>query len=192
MTRTVALAGLAVALGLFALGILSPMMIVHPGFGGHTALVDYLFDDLTAPRAISLWGGLGALWTQGAIGLALLLGLFSLGLPGLKFVVCLHASLGRHQRWLMAVVHTVGFLSMAEVVFVAVFALTLKALPGGTRLETAGGLWIYALSVLLLSAVTAMLHRQGVASDQKGHAETDEHHRPGRGQGVVHEEVDLE
>lgn len=192
MTRTAALGALAVALGLFVLGILSPMMIVHPGFGSHTALVDYLFEDLTAPRPISLWGGLGALWTQGAIGLALLLGLFSIGLPGLKFIVCLQATLGRHQRGLIAVVHTVGFLSMAEVVFVAVFALTLKALPGGTQLETAGGLWIYALSVVLLSAVTALLHREVAVSDQIGRAEADQHDGAGLGQGVVHEEVDLE
>jgi len=159
--RAAALAGLAVALGLFILGILSPMMVVHPGFGDHTALVTYLFSDLTAPRPISLWGGLFALWRQDATGLALLLGAFSLGLPGLKFVVCSLAALGRRRRGLIAVVHTLGFLSMAEVVFVAVFALTLKSLPGGTHLETGAGLWIYAFSVLLLSAVTALLHREG-------------------------------
>ena len=151
---------LALALGLFILGILQPMMIIHPGFGDHSNLVAYLYPELSAPRVVTLWGGLQDLWQQGSVGLACLLGLFSLVLPGVKFTACLLAISGRHVRLLVRFVHAFGYMSMAEVVFVSVLALTLKSLPGGTHVERGVGLWIFFASVLLLSAITAWLHRR--------------------------------
>jgi hypothetical protein len=151
---------LAVALGLYVLGIVKPMMIIHPGFGEHTSLIGYLNPEMTTPRVITLWQGLEDLWRQGAAGLACLLGVFSLGLPGLKFSVCFLSLVGRHSKPLVRFVHVFGFMSMAEVVFVSVFALTLKSLPGGTYVEQGSGLWLFFVSVLLLSAVTAGLHHE--------------------------------
>ncbi len=154
------------SLGLFCAGILAPMMIIHPGFGDHTDLVGYLFPELVAPRSVNLLGGVLDLVEQGAWLLAGLLGLFSLGLPCAKFFVCAQALDGRQKPAHLKFIHTFGFLSMAEVVFVSVLAVTLKHLPGGTHVERGWGLWCYLISVVLLSVVTVRLygeHARGVS-----------------------------
>ena len=149
---------LILALGLFIAGVLLPMMVIHPGFGDHTDLVGLLFPEMTSPRSVSLLGGVIDLIDEGAWVLAALLGTFSLGLPGLKFMVCAQALDGRQRESHLAFIHTFGFMSMAEVVFVSVIAVTLKHLPGGTMVERGIGLWCYLVSVLLLSALTARLY----------------------------------
>lgn len=146
------------ALALFGAGVLWPMMIIHPAFGDHTDLVGILFPEMVEPRAVTLLGGIFDLINEGAWVLAGLLGLFSLGLPALKFFVCAQAIDGRERPAHLAFVHTVGFMSMAEVVFVSVLAVTLKHLPGGTHVERGIGLWCYLASVLLLSLVTLRLY----------------------------------
>ena len=151
-------AGLAIGLGLYALSLSAPLMVVHPGFGAHTELINHLFPDLGASRAITLWGGLVDLWVSGAIDLALLLGVFSVLFPCLKFAVCTLTLMGAPRRLFLRFFHTFGILSMGEVVFVAVFALTLKSLPGGTSVEAGWGLGIFCVSVVILSVVTAALH----------------------------------
>ena len=156
--RLLELATLLTSLGLFIAGVLLPMMIIHPGFGDHTDLVAYLYPEMTAPRSVALLEGVMDLIDEGAWLLAGLLGVFSLGLPGLKFFVCGQALDGRRRPAHLAFIHTVGFMSMAEVVFVSVLAVTLKHLPGGTHVGRGPGLWCYLASVLLLSALTTRLY----------------------------------
>jgi uncharacterized paraquat-inducible protein A len=156
--RPLEIATLLTSLGLFIAGVLLPMMIIHPGFGDHTDLVTYLYPEMTAPRSVALLEGVLDLISEGAWLLAGLLGLFSLGLPGLKFFICGQALDGRRRPSHLAFIHVVGFMSMAEVVFVAVLAVTLKHLPGGTHVGRGPGLWCYLGSVLLLSALTARLY----------------------------------
>ena len=156
--KALEISALLTSLGLFIAGVLLPMMIIHPGFGDHTDLVGYLYPEMTAPRSVALLEGVLDLVDDGAWLLAGLLGLFSLGLPGLKFIVCGQALDGYRRPSHLAFIHTVGFMSMAEVVFVSVLAVTLKHLPGGTHVERGVGLWCYLASVLLLSALTAHLY----------------------------------
>lgn len=157
---------LLLSLALFVAGLLLPMMIIHPGYGDHTDLVSVFMPELTEARPVSLLQGLSNLVDEGAWLLTLILGAFSLGLPGLKFFICAQAIDQRRRPSHLAFIHAVGFMSMAEVVFVSVLALTLKELPGGTEVERGDGLWCYLISVLLLSTLTALLYRD--ASQREG------------------------
>jgi len=155
---------LIVSLGLFVAGVLLPMMIIHPGYGDHSDLVAFFLPDLSAARPVSLLEGIIDLASEGAWALALILGLFSLVLPAMKFFICAQELDGKTRKAYLAFIHSVGFMSMAEVVFVSVLALTLKELPGGTEVTHGRGLWCYLLSVLLLSGLTAHLYM----SERKG------------------------
>ncbi len=160
-------ATLVISLGLFVAGVLLPMMIIHPGFGDHTDMVAFFMPELTTARPVALLEGIVDLIEDGAWLLAAVLAIFSLVLPAMKFFICAQEIDGRRRRAYLAFIHTVGFMSMAEVVFVSVLAVTLKHLPGGTAVERGPGLWCYLISVLLLSGLTARLYgsHQGAQED---------------------------
>ena len=61
-------------------------------------------------------------------------------------------------------VHSFGLLSVTEALVIALFALTLKELPGGTDVQIGYAFWVFMLSAVWSLALTRHLAIQADAN----------------------------
>jgi paraquat-inducible protein A len=111
---------------------------------------------------ISVISGLAVLWREAPV-LAVLVALFALVAPVAKGVLLAVVQFGGPRR-LLAPVHLLGRLAMADVFLIALYIVAAKGVGVG-RLETAWGLWLFTgcvLGSLLVAQLTELvLKRRG-------------------------------
>lgn len=137
------------ALGLFLLGVLSPIMTIEQF---------YLFED-----QFSVLTALNLLFDDGQAGLALLIGCFSLLLPLLKLLVLAraireYAESGQVTGTLLHWIHRYGRWSMLDVFVIAVLIVGFK-LSAFASIQLHLGLWAFAGGLLLMLVLTSVLQR---------------------------------
>lgn len=96
---------------------------------------------------ISVLSGLGVLWREGEVALALVVVLFALVAPIAKTIALALLHLSRAPMTWLPTVQLLGKLAMADVFLVAVYITLARGLSVG-RVETAWGLWLFTGCVL--------------------------------------------
>jgi paraquat-inducible protein A len=135
---------------LFAFGIMLPLVRFEKL---------YFFEDNPA-----LTGIISSLWTSGDHALAVLVALFSIVFPFVKMVAIAAEALspaGANKRWFARLVPFLSKWSMMDVMLVAVVIAAAKT-SGLANAFTEAGLWCYAGSALIMSAVQWMVGRKRV------------------------------
>jgi len=108
---------------------------------------------------ISILSGLGALWEDGEIALALLVGFFALLTPMAKTIALALVHLSKAPAAIMPAVQLLGKLAMADVFLIAVYITLAKGIAVG-RLETAWGLWLFTGCVLASFVISILTARE--------------------------------
>lgn len=158
----------AVCLGL---GIFGPCVAISPGFGEYSPMVRLLKPDLTVTTQFSLFQSIGQLAKGGHGFLAVVVFLFSVAFPLGKLTVFWVSVLECHrpsrvQRGLRAA-DRLGKFSMADVFVIALLVVTIKGLPGGTRVSLGWGFWCFSAAVLL-SLVIPLCLKMRLAEGSRG------------------------
>lgn len=140
---------LILATVVFAIGIWAPML----------TLKKLIFMKST----FSVLSGISQLFGEGQYGLFVLITGFTLLLPALKMVVLFAALNGRReQEWQRRYVNWLSLLgkwSMLDVFVVAVLIASVK-LGSIASIEIHYGLYVFAVSVLLMMVSTHLIHRR--------------------------------
>lgn len=99
----------------------------------------------------SLLGIIAGLWSDGSVGLALVVGLFSLAFPIIKMAVAFDAAVGRADlpKW----ASMLSKWSMMDVLLVAIVIFAAKTSGLATAISQPG-IWLYGLSTLALAAAS--------------------------------------
>jgi hypothetical protein len=168
--RILSIVLLSVSCLAFGVALAAPIFSIEPGAGELTPWLRALKPEAMAQISQSLWGGIEILWKEGDLALAFLLGLFCLVLPFFKFVVMwsgvLRAGM-ESSRWGKAVAATAKY-SMVEILILAILALVVKGLPGGSSMNFEPAAWFFAASILLsLLAVEISRTRTSRGSGEK-------------------------
>ena len=131
---------------LLIVGMLAPALVIQPAFDQYTELVGALWPDATAPRVLTVAGGIDALFRHGSVALGCLLVVFSWFFPLVKLLTAVHVcwtlAPGEEPGLWARSLHFIGGLSLTEVVVLGLFALTLKQFPGGTEVDLGWGFWV--------------------------------------------------
>ncbi len=128
---------------LLAIGLVSPMITLTKLF--------------FSQHSFSVMGGIGQLFSDGQILIALIIGLFSVALPIIK-IGFLFLSLSEpqqspaHQRHLQ-MMHDYGRWAMLDVMVVAIIIVTVK-LGAIASIQVHSGLYIFGAAVLLIMLIT--------------------------------------
>lgn len=107
---------------------------------------------------ISVVTGLQALWEADPV-LALLVSFLALFAPYLKTIGLALVHFGLLRGRLLAVLHVLGRLAMADVFLIALYITVFKGIGLG-RLETAWGLYLFTFCILASLAITYMTERK--------------------------------
>lgn len=108
---------------------------------------------------ISILSGIASLWREEEVALALLVALLALVAPMAKTVLLALIHFRRAPDRLLPALEILGKLAMADVFLIAVYVTLAKGLAVG-RVETAWGLWLFTVCVLVSLAVSlATSHR---------------------------------
>lgn len=165
-TRRIALWMAHLSAVTFVFGVFSPSFTVRPSLGDPVvnALIRDVLPEFLEPQTFSLARGIWVLFADGETGLGLIITTFSVAFPTWKLVV-LHIVLmtqdtigsatGRHRAKLNLLSHFGGW-SMLDVFIVAVIVVGFKEFPSGTRVDREFGLFIFAVSILLCMASSAL------------------------------------
>lgn len=147
------------------LGIFAPCFTLNPGFGDYSPLIRILKPDLTHPSAFSLFSGIASIYHGGHAPLAIVVFTFSIVFPIAKLTVYWVAALDSpahpHFTRIVHAAHHLGKFSMVDVFVIALLVITIKGLPGGTRVELQWGFWCFCAAVILSLLIALMLHREG-------------------------------
>jgi len=150
---------------LLAVGLCAPSMTVTPRMAPVEGLARWL-GLVEEPKTYSILTGTWRLLTGGNAGIGALLLLFSVLFPVAKLVVlraCLaDVARGRPPDPLFRATERMSKFSMADVLVVAILAVTSKSYPGGTTVDVRWGLYAFAAAALLsvtVSLGTARLAR---------------------------------
>ena len=140
-------------------GLAAPMLVLIPGSGDLTAWVKALKPDLMAPVSYSLIGGIAQLGRDHDWALLIILGLFCLVLPLLKFFIiwadALDTGLG-DSFWAKAIKAS-GRYAMLEVFVLAILVVVVKGVPGGSKMVLAPSAWLFTASIFLSLLAAAFL-----------------------------------
>jgi paraquat-inducible protein A len=96
--------------------------------------------------AISVMTGITSLWSEDIL-LALVVALFALVAPLAKTLALALVQFGHASPRLLAVVHALGRLAMADIFLVALYIVVAKGVGVG-RLETGWGLYLFTACIL--------------------------------------------
>lgn len=148
-----ALAWLSIPVSSFLYGValFAPLFTISPGAGEFGGIIRLLAPSLLVTQTYTLAGSIVNLWTYNEHVLAVLLFLFSIALPIVKFVVlwgeqvCKDFATPRFLRIFKGLVRY----SMVEVFLVAIMVFSIKGLPGGSRIDLHAGVWLFSFSVVL-------------------------------------------
>ena len=152
-----------VAAALLGLGLIAPCMTIYPEFGQFTPWVKVLRPSLVTPTTYSILSGIFSMIRGGNVGIGLLLLAFSVAFPVAKLAVMAYATQKLADRrpagaWLTIAHHT-GKFSMLDVMVLGLIVVSIKGLPGGSRIVLGWGVWAFAASVVLSLIASILLHR---------------------------------
>ncbi len=143
--------------------LLAPVMIIHPGFGVYTEWVTLINADLSAPQPISIATSILEV-IRVDVFLGLLLAVASWFFPLAKTLIAwvgLEAvNQGKRPNGLLRWTKEVGLFSMTELLILAIFALTLKELPGGTNVEFGWAVVPFLISFFLTLGATRWVSKK--------------------------------
>lgn len=107
---------------------------------------------------ISVISGLQSLW-ESDVFLALLVTFFALFAPYLKTLGLALIHFGMMRRKVLPVLHVLGKLAMADIFLIALY-ITLSKGIGIGKIETAWGLYLFTLCILVSIAIGLMTEKQ--------------------------------
>lgn len=149
--RILSIVLLSVSCLAFGVALAAPIFSIVPGAGELTPWLRALKPEAMAQISQSLWGGIEILWKEGDLALAVLLGLFCLVLPFFKFMIMwsgiLRAGM-ESSRWGKVITASAKY-SMVEILILAILALVVKGLPGGSSMKFEPAAWFFVASILL-------------------------------------------
>lgn len=151
---------------LFAIGLFAPCFTLHPGFGALTNLVRSLQPEAGAPRIVSIWGGITSLFSDGNYLLGAIILVFSIVFPLWKFGVLWSAILDRsNNERQMKLLQMTGKFSMLDIFVIAVVIISIKGLPGSTRVSLNWGLFCFSAAIILSLCIPYWLERDARADE---------------------------
>ena len=152
---------LAAASVLLGLGLFAPCMTMHPSAGEFSWLVRLFDPHFEDPVTFSLLGGIRSMFTSGNAFIGVLVGLFSVVFPlwklGVYWVAAARLAGGQAPGAAVRWVNHLGKWSMLDVFVLAVLVITVKGLPGGSRIEIVWGAAAFCASVLLSIYISLQL-----------------------------------
>ncbi len=149
-------------------GLVAPTMQTEPRLtlygGDYTEIMNLLFPEEFAVSSFSIIEGISHMWSGGSEGVAALIFGFSIVFPIAKLLILWMAGLrlreGRCPGKFLKFVEKLGKFSMIDVFVISVLIVTVKGLPGGSRIHADWGLYVFAVSVVLSIVAGFMLaHR---------------------------------
>lgn len=150
-------------------GLVAPTMQTEPRMtmygGDYTEVMNLLFPEEFAVSSFSIVEGVQLMWDAGSRGIAGLIFAFSVVFPTFKLMILWLAGMrlrddkcpGKFLRF----VEKLGKFSMIDVFVISVLIVTVKGLPGGSRIHADWGLYVFAASVVLSIMAGFMLVQRG-------------------------------
>lgn len=167
-------AGLLIGAVLFLFfGLTLPAFTMHPSLGGGFLewWVDVFTDEIT-PKTFSILGGIGKLFAEGDVVIAVIILTFSVIFPMAKALLLLIivgnegglVSLSgeisaKLQGKGLKYASYLGKYSMVDVFVISVIVVVFKGFPGGTRVDANVGIFCFAIQVVLSLVGTHYLKR---------------------------------
>lgn len=148
---------------LLGLGIFLPCMAIEPGYAEFTALVSILKPEFGQEKQISIWGGILALWQDGAYFLAVIIFAFSVMFPigklGALWQALDRITIGQPPAESLRQVEKLGKFSMLDVFVLALIIIAIKGLPGGTSVRLQWGLVAFIVAIVLSLLLPGWINR---------------------------------
>ncbi len=148
---------------LFGIGLFAPSLTIEPRFGGMTSFVKLFEPSYGQPVHISVVSGIVKLYQHGDILLSIILAAFSIFVPLWKLGVLAAAAWrsynNSHFEADFRLIEILGKLSLIDVFVLALLAVSIKALPGGSEVEIRWGLYVYSLAGFLLYLLPAQIKK---------------------------------
>jgi len=145
----------------FGLGVFGPAMTIVPRFGEFTHLMNFVKPGFSSPAKVSVLDGLRVMYEHGEYAVGILILVFSVLFPiwklGALWDGVLRASNGDCPSGSLRFIEKLGKFSMLDVYVMALVAIAVKGLPGGSAVELNWALAPFSLSVLLAMYVTKEL-----------------------------------
>ena len=146
----------------FGVALSAPIFSVLPGAGELTPWLRAIKPEAMAEISQSLLSGISILWSEGDLILSILLAFFCVALPTLKFAFLWSSVLraGMESSALGRMVAASSKYSMVEILILAILALVIKGLPGGSTLRFEPAAWFFVASVILSFLAAELLKRE--------------------------------
>ena len=146
---------------LLGLGLFGPCMTVQPGYGEFQWAVELFKPDMANPITYSIFSGIYQLFQDGDVLVGMIVFAFSVAFPIWKLCV-LWAGIysmqdGSINPTLVKLVGNLGKLSMLDVFVIALLVLSIKGLPGGTKVLMGWGVWAFCASILTSMWISSRL-----------------------------------
>ena len=153
---------------LFGIGIVAPSLIIFPGAGKFGFFLSIFSPEFSAPRQVSIAGGIATLLSEGEYIIGLVILIFSILFPIGKLCILWAIAQTKHsqisQTGLAKLIDRLGKFSMLDVFVLALLVIALKRLPGGSRIELGIGVYLFGASVLLSMLVPIWLKGESTRS----------------------------
>jgi paraquat-inducible protein A len=143
----------------FGAALAGPIFSVVPGAGELTPWLRAFKPDSMTPISQSLTAGVMTLWTDGDFVLAILLGLFCIVLPFFKFGVIWSSLLraGMESTLIGRLIAGSSKYSMVEIFILAILAVVVKGLPGGSTMNLEPAAYYFIISVIFSLAAAFLI-----------------------------------
>lgn len=154
---------LGISAVLLGLGLSLPVMKVIPRLGPFHDYFSFFLKDLNSPQSFSLLEGIRTLTGEGHYFIAVIILIFSVIFPLWKLGVLWvgFSDLIQQKRPGRAfyLAEKLGKYSMVDVFVIALLVVSIKGLPGGSRVVLQSGLFFFALSVLTVMLASWLIEK---------------------------------
>lgn len=148
----------ALATVLYGIGIFAPAMVVVPKFGELTHVVSLFKPAFNKEQTFSIFDSICSLLRQGEYFIGGLILIFSVCFPLWKLgvlwdgIVSLRRGIEPTSE--LRMIERLGKFSLLDVYVMALLAIAVKGLPGGSEIHLQWGLIVFCLSVFLSMKIT--------------------------------------
>ncbi len=147
---------------------MAPTMQTEPRLamygGDYTEIMNLLFPEEFTGSSFFIVEGIAHMWNGGSDGIAALIFGFSIVFPIAKLLILwmdgLRLSEDKCPGQFLKFVEKLGKFSMIDVFVISVFIVTVKGLPGGSRIHVDWGIYVFSMSVVLSIVAGIMLSQR--------------------------------